>query len=94
MYQIFQILWKLELVFRGIDCFFVGHVLVEGEPAINEADFCYECLCDWPQDKLTLPHLLTRCFGWLVEREWRWFYRFDFWIGEKLGNSLPDWWEY
>ena len=94
MYRLSEVLWALELVFRGIGCFFTDHNERQGNQLNYENDFCTKCLCDWPQDKITLPRLLTRCLGWLFEREWRWFYRFDFWIEKKYGDSLPDWWEY
>ena len=87
-------LWKLERVFRGIGCFFTWHNEVPGEQETCEDDWCSKCYVKWPQDKITLPRLLTRCLGWLFEREWRWFYRFDFWIEKRYGNALPDWWEY
>ena len=96
MYRLSEVLWALELVFRGIGCFFTDHNEMPGSSLIGENDFCTKCLCDWPQDKITLPLLLNRCYRWFVEREWqwRWFYRFDFWIEKRYGDSLPDWWEY
>ena len=94
MYHLWDALWKLKFVVRGIGCFFTGHKELSGRQTFYDNDWCEKCLVDWPQDKITLPLLLTRYYGWLVEREWRWFYRFDFWIEKRYGDSLPDWWEY
>ena len=87
-------LWKLELVVRRVGCFFVGHDKKSGEWRMYEPDYCSKCLCDWPQDKVALSLLLNRCFGWLIEREWSWFARFDDWLIEYHNEMLPDWWEY
>ena len=94
MYRLSEVLWKLTRVIRGIDCFFTGHDERSGNRLNYENDWCEKCFVAWPQDKITLPRLLTRVLGWVVDREWRWFYRFDFWIEKKLGPDLPDWWEY
>ena len=81
-------------MFRGIGCFFTGHDERSGEQLIYENDWCAKCFVEWPQDKITLPRLLMYCFGWLIEREWQWFDRFDDWICANHRNRLPDWWEY
>ena len=87
-------LWKLKYLIRGIGCFFLGHEMLPGDEEISENDWCLHCLVDWPQDRVTLPRLLNRCFGWLVEREWNWFARIDDWLIEYHQEHLPDWWEY
>ena len=87
-------LWKLKYLIRGIGCFFLGHEMLPGDEEISENDWCLHCLVDWPQDQVTLPRVLNRCFGWMVEREWNWFARIDDWLIENHSEILPDWWEY
>jgi len=91
---LYDVLWKLELMFQRVGCFFVGHDERAGQVWDYEDDYCSRCLVSWPQDKITLPRLLTRLYSWMVERKWRWFERLDDWIYENHRDRLPTWWEY
>lgn len=86
-------LWRVELVLKRPRCWFVGHHVEWGGPYNFESDYCTKCHQDWPQDLMTLPKYLTRCYVWVVEREWRWFDRLDDWLFTNHQNWLPDWWE-
>jgi len=59
-----------------------------------EDEYCSKCFITCPQDKITLPQLLTRLYCWMVECEWQWFNRFDEWLCENYQDRLPHWWSY
>ena len=90
----YDVLWYLERMVRRVGCFFVGHNEVTGERLIYESDWCSKCFCRWPQDRVTLPRLLNRCYGWVVERNWHWFVCLDDWLYINHREKTPDWWEY
>lgn len=91
-----MIRWKLEIMRLRLKCFLVGHdERTGGEgPPPYEDDRCYRCFVTWPTDRIDLPTLLSRLYGWFVERDWRWFDRLDMWLCENYSARLPNWWSY
>ena len=88
-------MYKVMYWLRRIRCLFTGHNVCT-ELYSQDDDYCSRCYADCPQELVTLPILLNRVYCWLVERDWKWFERFDLWIGqvEWRRRRLPSWWEY
>lgn len=84
--------WGVWAKASGIKCWFVGHNEILGLG--HEPNYCNRCFIDDPRDTTTLPDLLQRGYGWLVERDWAWFDRLDDWLCENHGKRLPHWWAY
>ena len=86
-------LWlKADVALKYTQCFFKGHNLRWGERYNYEPDYCDRCFVEWPQDQATLVDYLSRCYGFMVERDWRWFQRLDDWLWSKF--RMPGWWSY
>ncbi len=89
-----DMLWPLELKFRRVYCWLVGHDRRSGEPMNYEPAWCVRCLVEHPEDLCALPCLLSRAYAWMVERDWAWFNRLDMWLIEHHDKRLPSWWKY
>ena len=87
-------LWPLEERWLRFSCWFIGHNERAGNALNYEEDYCDRCFVPWPQDLVTLPDLLMRAYGWMVERDWAWFNRLDTWLVERHAQRLPSWWSY
>jgi len=83
---------------RRLWCWVVGHdVPCTGRVWDYEPDRCIRCWYSEDEidlDEATLPVLLNRVYGWLVERDWEWFERFDRWLIYDTNIRLPGWWSY
>jgi hypothetical protein len=51
---------------------------------------------EWPQDASTLYKALNRWYGWMVEKDWRWFRALDKWLFDhpRVPRRMPSWWSY
>lgn len=90
----YELAWRMEVFFKRIRCFLLGHSERPGSRLNYEEDYCPICHILWPQDAREIPKYLTRIYVWLVNREWTWFNEFDVWMFDNHRNLLPRWWEY
>lgn len=89
-----EYIFKLKCWMHGVICFFVGHDEMAGNRLNYQPDYCDRCFVEWPQDKLVMPHILSRVYRWFVDRQWSWFDRLDDCLLENHSQRLPSWWEY
>lgn len=75
-------------------CWFLGHDVQQTyDPTTCGEELCWRCGVPYPQERITLPVLLNRTYGWLVERDWAWFNKLDLYLLD-FSIRLPSWWEY
>jgi len=94
-----KLIYRFDLVrpIRRLWCLVVGHDVPCGTRWSYGPDRCARCWYSESEinlEETTLPMLLNRIYGWLIEQDWGWFERFDMWAIEHWPSRLPDWWSY